>query len=81
MLSCRSDIQLSEAATESDLAKVPPGDGDSVGDAGQMQPGGDIYGTTRTTRFNSRLIGGVISLQTHTHTQWKITCLDSVQTK
>lgn len=45
-----------------DLAKVPPGDGDSVGDTGQVQPGSDVYGTTGTPWFNAGLIGRIISL-------------------
>lgn len=45
-----------------DLSKVSPGDGDSVGDIGEVQPRSDVYRTTRTTRFNTRLIGRIISL-------------------
>jgi len=51
--------------SDSDLAKVPPGDGDSVGDIGEMQPGSDVYRAARTTGFNARLIRGVISLEAH----------------
>lgn len=50
------------SASDSDLAKVPPGDGDSVGDIGEMQPGSDVYRTTRTTGLDTRLIRGVIAL-------------------
>lgn len=44
------------SASDTDLAKVSPGDGDSVGGIGEMQPGSDIYRTTRAPRFNTRLI-------------------------
>lgn len=49
---------------KTDLAKVAPGDGDSVGDTGEMQPGSDVYRSARTTWFNTRLIGWVIALLT-----------------
>ena len=52
----------------SDLAKVSPGDGDSVGCVGEMQPGSDVNRTTRTTGFNTRLVRGVIALYIHTQT-------------
>lgn len=58
----------------SDLAKVSPGDGDSVGCIGEMQPGSDVNGTTRTTGFNTRLVRGVIALYTQKHTNAKEFC-------
>lgn len=45
-----------QSASDTDLAKVSPGDSDSVGGIGEMQPGSDIYRTTRAPRFNPRLI-------------------------
>ena len=45
-----------ESASDPYLAEVSPGYGDSVAGIGEMQPGSDVYRTTGTTRFNTRLI-------------------------
>lgn len=57
-----SYTKIRDSASYSDLAKVSPGDSDSVGGVGEMQPGSDVYRTTRTTGFNTRLIRWVIAL-------------------
>lgn len=48
--------------SDSDLAEVSPGDGDSVGGSGEMQPGGDVNRATRTAGLHTGLIRGVIAL-------------------
>lgn len=54
-------------ASDTDLAKVSPGNSDSVGGIGEMQPGSDINRTTRAPRFNPGLIWRVVALETQKH--------------
>lgn len=62
---------LTKHSFATDLAKVSPGDSDSVAGIGEMQPRSDVYRTTRTTRFDTRLVWGVIALQSQTQTNEK----------
>lgn len=53
---------LKYSALDSDLAKVSPGDSDSVGGTGEMQPGSNVYRTTGTAGLHTGLIRRVIAL-------------------
>lgn len=54
---------MNRARVGANLAEVSPGDSDSVGDRGKMQPRSNVNRATRTARFHARLVRGVVALK------------------